>query len=202
MTPPISAGCGEAAERDGCASTSATASSDLARCLRRDRATSCAMRPVVGKPGSTLLTRDTERASSRESVLAQLATAPRTVLETPSPTIGSFTDVEITLTMRPQAAARMPGKTACTSTWLAIRCLLNASRNAAVAARWAGPPGGPPVLLTRMCTGLPSARASTCARSVVRARDVGGDPRRAVVLRAAAAQRPRASERPRGARAR
>ena len=54
-------------------------------------------------------------ASSRESVLAQLATAPRMVLDTPRLAMGSYTEVEITLTTRPQPAARMPGSTVCTN---------------------------------------------------------------------------------------
>ena len=65
---------------------------------------------------------------SRDRVLAQLATAPRMVLETPRLAIGSFTEVEMTLTMRPQPAARMPGSTACTSTWLATRCWRKTAR--------------------------------------------------------------------------
>ena len=34
-----------------------------------------------------------------------------------------------------------------------------------MAAAWAGPPGGPPVLLTRMCTGARAASAATAPRS-------------------------------------
>ena len=94
-------------------------------------------------------------ASSRERVFAQPATAPRTVLDTPRFAIGSRTEVDTTLTMRPKPAARMPGATDCTSTWPARRWRRNAVSNSSIAAVCAGPPLGPAVLLTRMCTGLP-----------------------------------------------
>src|SRR5690606_4334746 len=104
-------------------------------------------------------------ASSRDSVLAQPATAPRTVFDTPSPAMGSYTEVETTLTIRPQPAARIPGTSVCTMAWLASTWRPKASTNAAASASSAGPPGGPPVLLTRMCTGAASASPATAPRS-------------------------------------
>ena len=59
----------------------------------------CSMRGVSVEPGSTLLTVMPFGASSVASVLAQLATAQRVVLDTPRPCSGSFTDVEMTLTV-------------------------------------------------------------------------------------------------------
>src|SRR6185312_16364829 len=61
--------------------------------------TICSMRGVLVEPGSTLLTVMPNGASSVASVLDQLATAQRVVLETPSPAMGSFTEVEMMLTM-------------------------------------------------------------------------------------------------------
>ena len=58
-------------------------------------------RSVRVAPGSRLFTVMPKGASSTDRVLAQLATAPRTVLETPSPRIGCFTEVEMILMMRP-----------------------------------------------------------------------------------------------------
>src|SRR5690606_11200833 len=70
--------------------------------------------------------------------------------------------------MRPQPAARIPGTSDCTRAWLASRWRLKASTNADSLASSAGPPGGPPVLLTRMCTGAASASPATAARSASR----------------------------------
>src|SRR5690606_42103357 len=95
------------------------------------------------------------------SVFAHDATAPRIVFDTPRPGIGSFTEVETTLTMRPQRAWRIPGSTACGRVWLATRCLLKASRQASTEASCAPPPAGPPVSLTRTCTCALAARALT-----------------------------------------
>jgi hypothetical protein len=53
------------------------------------------------------------RATSPASVLAQAATAQRVVLETPRPAIGSFTDVEMMLMIRPYLSDFMPGSSAC-----------------------------------------------------------------------------------------
>ena len=83
----------------------------------------CSMRGVSVEPGNTLLTVMPLAASSAARVLAQLATAQRVVLETPRPAIGSFTEVEITLTMRPQPSRSMPGMTASASTWFAEQVL-------------------------------------------------------------------------------
>src|SRR5690606_9434648 len=101
-----------------------------------------------------------------DRVLDQPATAPRMVLETPRWGIGSRTEVETTLTTRPQLAARMPGRVACSSNWLATRWLRNASSYSRTAAAWAGPPGGPPVLFTRIWTGCAATSAMTfCCRA-------------------------------------
>ncbi len=56
---------------------------------------------VAVNPGSTLFTVIPNSPSSIERVLDQLATAPRMVLETPNPTMGAFTVVEMILLMRP-----------------------------------------------------------------------------------------------------
>ena len=79
-------------------------------------------RAVWVAPGSTLLTVMPWGATSVAQVLAQFATAPRTVLDTPNPTSGAFTEVLMTFTMRPQPAAFMPGKTACAKSWLFTKC--------------------------------------------------------------------------------
>ena len=68
---------------------------------RARAATTDCRRAVRVAPGSTLFTVIPRRATSSESVLAQLATAPRTVLDTPSPLIGWRTEVDTTLIMRP-----------------------------------------------------------------------------------------------------
>src|SRR5690606_21322711 len=84
-------------------------------CARATASTSARGRPVLSafapkisssrrvavSPGNTLFTVMPSGPSSRDSVFAQFATAPRTVFDTPRPGIGSFTDVEITFTMRP-----------------------------------------------------------------------------------------------------
>jgi len=67
------------------------------------------MRGVFVDPGNTLLTVMPNGASSAASVLDQLATAQRVVLETPRPAMGSFTEVEMMLTMRPNCAALHAG---------------------------------------------------------------------------------------------
>src|SRR6185312_9454714 len=125
---------------------------------------SCSIRGVFVEPGKTLLTVMPNGASSVASVLDQLATAQRVVLETPRPAMGSFTEVEMMLTMRPNCAACMQGITISARTWLAMRCLRYASRNASTFAPCAGPGGGPPELLTRMCTGFAPTNFSATAR--------------------------------------
>ena len=108
-------------------------------------------RAVAVKPGRTLFTVMPNGASSAAIVFAQFATAPRIVFESPRFLIGVTTDVEMMLTMRPYFASRMPGATACTSTWLHRTCCTNASMYACGIASNAGPAGGPPLLLIRMC---------------------------------------------------
>ena len=72
----------------------------------------CSSRPVCVGPGNTLLTVIPNGPSSPASVFAQLATAPRTVLDTPSPAIGVLTDVEMMLMIRPYSRDFMPGTSA------------------------------------------------------------------------------------------
>src|SRR5690606_39569531 len=76
------------------------------------------MRPVSNDPGKRLFTVIPYDPSSEASVLAQLATAPRTVLETPSPRMGTFTEVEMTLIIRPYRARFIPSRHAFTRIWL------------------------------------------------------------------------------------
>jgi len=61
---------------------------------------SSSSRCVAVKPGRTELI-VIPGGSSFASVLAHAAIAPRTVLLTPSPGIGSFTEVEMMLMIRP-----------------------------------------------------------------------------------------------------
>src|SRR5690606_17532585 len=93
---------GRAKRRSG---TLATISSNTACSLRPPRCARvrmiCSIRGVSVKPGNTLLTVMPSGPSSQARVLAQAATAQRAVFETPSPLIGSFTEVEMMLTMRP-----------------------------------------------------------------------------------------------------
>ena len=58
-------------------------------------------RSVSVNPGRILFTVMPFSATSKESVFAHDATAPRIVLETPKPGIGSFTDVDTILITRP-----------------------------------------------------------------------------------------------------
>ena len=79
--------------------------------------------------------------------------------------------------MRPQRAARMPGSTACTQHLVGEQVLAErASGTRRSSRRMRGPPGGPPVLLTRMCTGLRAASACDLRAQRVGVGDVGGDP--------------------------
>ena len=94
-------------------------------------------RAVNVAPGRTLLTVMPSAATSLAQVLAQLATAPRTVLDTPNPASGAFTEVLMTLTMRPHCARFMPGYTAFAKAWLLIKCCRK------VASNGDGPAGGP-----------------------------------------------------------
>ncbi len=64
------------------------------------------------KPGNILLTVILNCPSSLAMVFAHDATAPLVVLETPRLSIGIFTDVEITLMMRPYPSFFMEGTTA------------------------------------------------------------------------------------------
>ena len=79
-------------------------------------------RAVCVAPGSTLFTVMPNGATSVAQVLAQFATAPRTVLDTPRPASGALTDVLITLTTLPQPAFFIPGNTAWVKMWLFVRC--------------------------------------------------------------------------------
>src|SRR5665647_1912502 len=56
---------------------------------------------VLVYPGSTLFTVIPNCPNSFAKVFDQLATAPLIVLETPRPTIGCFTEMEIIFTIRP-----------------------------------------------------------------------------------------------------
>ena len=56
---------------------------------------------VIVAPGNTLLTVIPKGANSTERVLDQLATAARIVLLTPRPRRGAFTEVDMTLIIRP-----------------------------------------------------------------------------------------------------
>ena len=58
-------------------------------------------RRVIVAPGRTLFTVIPNGPNSFANVLDQLATAPRTELDTPSPWIGIFTDVEIMFMILP-----------------------------------------------------------------------------------------------------
>src|SRR5688572_14984454 len=95
----------------------------------------------------------TPGGSSRLKVFAHAATVARMVLLTPSPGIGSRTDVERTFTMRPYPAERMAGRHNWTSKWLARRWRPYGFRKSSSLASKRGPDGGPPVLLMRMWTG-------------------------------------------------
>ena len=61
--------------------------------------------------------------------LAHKATAPRTVLETPSPGMGCLTEVETMLMIRPNRSLFMPATKAWTRIWLETRCWVKASMN-------------------------------------------------------------------------
>ena len=126
-------------------------------------AMSPASRSVSVAPGKTLFTVMPQGPTSFASVFAQFATAPRTVLLTPRPFNGCLTLVEMTFTMRPWPAARMPGSTAVASKWLQMRCWENVARKASARASVMGPPAGPPVLLTKMCTGSSATTAAIAA---------------------------------------
>ena len=62
------------------------------------------------KPGKILFTVTPNGPSSIDNVFAQLAIAARIVLDTPNPAIGTFTEVESTLMIRPDLSCFMPGK--------------------------------------------------------------------------------------------
>ena len=127
MAAPISSASPKRRKGTACAMRASTSAGDwpvlaaLASAIWSKRAVRVA-------PGSTLFTVMPSGPSSLARVLAQLATAPRTVLETPRPSRGCLTDVEITLTMRPPPAALMPGNTAWTNRWLHMRCWVKAAR--------------------------------------------------------------------------
>ena len=70
--------------------------------------------PVLVLPGKTLFTVIPKGANSNESVFDQLAIAPRTVFDTPSPLIGIFTEVEMTLMILPYLFFFIDVKQACT----------------------------------------------------------------------------------------
>ena len=110
-------------------------------------------RAVCVAPGNTLFTVMPWMATSVAHVFAQLATAPRTVFDTPKPASGALTEVLMTLTIRPQPSAFIPGKTACAKSWLFTKCWRYVSSNASTRASVMGPPDGPPVLFTKMWTG-------------------------------------------------
>jgi hypothetical protein len=84
------------------------------------------------------------------NVFPQFATAPRTVFETPKPFNGCLTEVEITLIMRPYPEAFMDGNNANRICWAFIKCWLKAFLYSSMGAEFAGPGGGPPVLLIKI----------------------------------------------------
>src|ERR1041385_4264401 len=122
------------------------------------------------EPGRMLLTVMPSGATSFETVFAHPAMAARTVLETARPPIGSRTEVEMMLMMRPHPASRIAGSTACTSACLESRWVANAARNPSAVAPTSGPGGGPPALFTRIWTGECATYPST-ARSVATGSD-------------------------------
>ena len=69
-------------------------------------------RSVAVKPGRILFTVIPFLATSKESVFAHDATAPRIVLETPNPCMGCLTEVEIILIIRPYFLLFMPVRSA------------------------------------------------------------------------------------------
>ena len=91
--------------------SSRTSSTGLPVCSEIDAASEPS-RSVSVNPGMMLLM-VTQGGSSRDSDLAHEAIAPRSVLESPMLSIGSRTEVEMMLTMRPLPAASIPGTRAC-----------------------------------------------------------------------------------------
>ena len=89
---------------------STTAAAVLPRCA--SVSISVDSRLVDVNPGNTLFTVILKCPSSFAIVLAQLATAPRMVFETPRFFSGILTEVEITFTMRPYCSFFIEGTTA------------------------------------------------------------------------------------------
>ena len=89
-------------------STSAAGNPGLGRFRLRDLGEAgCA-----GRTGEDVVDGNAVRAEFVGEGFGPIGHRPRTVFDTPNPSSGCLTDVEITLTMRPSPAARMPGSRA------------------------------------------------------------------------------------------
>ena len=104
---------------------------------------------VSVNPGRTLLI-VMHVGSSRESDFAHDAIAPLKVFERPMFGIGSLTDVEMMLTIRPIPAFSISGTTPRTNVCDACKCLLNGASKSPISLSRRGPPGGPAALLINM----------------------------------------------------
>ncbi len=116
------------------------------------RVASSSTRCVRVKPGMTLFTVMPWVATSLASVRAKPVTAARTALLRISPSTGCLAAIDVTLTMRPQPRACMPGRTPRTRAMTLCKVVRSAWSHAASSCCWNGPAGGPPALVTRMST--------------------------------------------------
>jgi len=109
-------------------------------------------RAVSVQPGATLLTVKPSAATSFERVFAQPVSPARTVFDKSNPSIGCFTEIEVTLTTRPQRRSRIPGTTSRASLTAESAFSSNARRYISRSVSAKVEPGDPPAFVTSTST--------------------------------------------------
>jgi len=124
----------------------------------------CWTRGVRVQPGHTVFTSTLSAATSFARVFAQPRTASLMLFDNSRLSMGCFTEVEETFTMRPHRRARIPGSTARAMRTADMRVSSTALAQPASSMLLLFPGGGPPTLLTSTSTG-PRFDVTCCANA-------------------------------------